>query len=82
MLPRPEPRSVDLDPNDHPLRKWRIENKKNRDDLGAALGVSGVTVWRWEKRRQFPERQFWKTIEHVTGVSVVDLAIATSKAAE
>jgi hypothetical protein len=82
MLPRPEPRFVDVHPSDHPLRKWRIANKKNRDDLASALGVSGVTVWRWEAHRQFPERQFWKPIERVTGISVVDLATASRDAAE
>ena len=79
MLPRPEPRSIDL--HVHPLRKWRLANKKNRDDLAAVLGVSGVTVWRWEVRRQFPDRKYWKAIERFTGISNVDLAIAYRKAA-
>lgn len=29
--------------------------KLSREKAGAALGVDGITVWRWETRRSIPE---------------------------
>jgi DNA-binding XRE family transcriptional regulator len=84
-LPQSKPHSVDSQ-GIHPLRKWRLENKKTRDDLAAAVGVSGVTITRWENgARRIPDGKL-PVVSAKTGIPRTklrpDLAALMREAAE
>ena len=36
------------------LKAWREANKLSRDDAAELIGVSRVTLWRWESGRSMP----------------------------
>ena len=38
------------------LQDYRNSLKLSREKAGKALGVSGITVWRWETGRSMPEK--------------------------
>jgi DNA-binding XRE family transcriptional regulator len=80
MLSRPEPRPIAAA---HPLKTFRKKHNPplSQEDLASLLGVDRVTVARWELQHRFPERKFWKAIEDVTGISISDLAVASTASA-
>jgi transcriptional regulator with XRE-family HTH domain len=39
----------------HELKKWRLRNNYSQTDLARALGVSNITISRWERQeREIP----------------------------
>jgi len=56
MLPRPEPRSVDLHPNVNPLRAYRADQKVTLEQLADMFGVNKTTVLRLEEGQIPAER--------------------------
>lgn len=58
----------------HPLRQFRETNGLSRDRLGELLGVTGMTIYRWERGERMPQPSDWTKIETVTGVSPAALA--------
>jgi DNA-binding XRE family transcriptional regulator len=84
LLPQSKPHSVDVPV--HPLRQWRLENKKTRDDLAAAVGVSGVTVTRWESGARRIHDEKLPVVAAKTGIPRTklrpDLAALMQEAAE
>lgn len=57
--------------NAHPFAQFRLaqEPRLTQDDLGAKLGVDGMTVSRWERGDHLPRKRLWPKIEEVTGVT-------------
>lgn len=55
------------------LRQRRDELKMSQEDLGAAVGVDGMTVSRWERGESLPQRRHWPKLLEVTSLSIVDL---------
>ncbi len=52
----------------HPLRIWRDERGMSRRGLADKLGVSEMSVWRWESGQLLPKRGHWAMILKVTGI--------------
>ena len=57
----------------HPIRKRRKELKLTLDGLGARLGRSGQTVWRWENGSRLPRRKDLPLIEKELGLSPAEV---------
>jgi transcriptional regulator with XRE-family HTH domain len=55
--------------NNHPLAKWRSENRITQEALAGDLGVTSVTVWRWEHKKRAPKRTDLEKISKHTGLS-------------
>lgn len=56
---------------EHPLKLWREAQspKVSQETLGARLGVSGMTISRWEGGDIEPQKRQWDNIERVTGLT-------------
>ncbi len=52
----------------HPLHRYRNEHALSRRELATRLGVSEMSVWRWESGMLLPKRGHWATIKSVTGL--------------
>lgn len=51
------------------LKEWREANKLSRDDAAELIGVSRVTLWRWESGRSMPvEREMRAVLNATDGV--------------
>lgn len=48
------------------LEEWREAHGLSRDWVAAALGVSGVTVGRYERAERFPRREVIDAIYELT----------------
>lgn len=57
----------------HPLREYRQREKLTRKQLGAKLGVTGMTIYRWETGERLPQRGQWAKIAEVTGIAASTL---------
>jgi len=57
----------------HPLRQYREKEGLSQEALAERLGVTGMTVYRWETGARLPRRKDWPKIENETGVSVTTL---------
>ncbi len=55
------------------LRKRRDELSLSQEALGAAVGVEGMTVSRWERGESLPQRRFWPKLMEITGLPIADL---------
>lgn len=62
----------------HPLQIFRETQSPpwSQSRMAGVLGVSRVTVWRWERGDRFPERDLWPKIRDLTGLSIDDLGRA------
>lgn len=62
----------------HPLKTFRESQAPpwSQSQMANALGVSRVTVWRWERGDRFPERELWPKIRSLTGLRIDDLESA------
>jgi transcriptional regulator with XRE-family HTH domain len=57
----------------HPLKKYRDAHKITQVALAKELGVTNVTVWRWENGRRTPRLEDARNIARVTGLSAAEL---------
>ena len=58
----------------HPLAKYRLDNDKmSQEALGAKLGVTGVTVSRWENGIRQIDKNKLAEVAKLTGISPRDL---------
>lgn len=66
------------------LRAFRTQQGWTLDQLGRLIGVSGVTVHRWETRKARPSLDDVETIERVSGgmVTVSDFMRAAGAVAD
>lgn len=80
---------VGMNASVHPLAAYR--NAQNppltRAELGQLLGVSRITVWRWESGKREPDEVLLPRIREVTGLRPSELggkaaAVARLEAAE
>lgn len=55
------------DRDSHPLRRFRAERNMSQEALARELGVSVLTVYRWEKGTM-PRRKDWRRIREATGI--------------
>ncbi len=55
------------------LRRARKNKKISMRQLGEAIGVGEMTVWRWEKERVAPRRKMLPLLANVLGVELRDL---------
>jgi transcriptional regulator with XRE-family HTH domain len=58
----------------HPLRAYRESRGLSQEALAAELGVTGMTIYRWEKGRRIPQRKDWSRIRLVTGINPAEFA--------
>lgn len=67
----------------HPLQAFRESRvpPMSRKALADKIGVTDVSIWRWEKRERKPDRDLLEKINQVTGIPVAAL-IGVSEAAE
>jgi len=60
--------------NSHPLAKYRLANDRmSQEALGAALGVTGVTVSRWENGVRLIDKNKLADVAKLTGIPARDL---------
>lgn len=59
--------------NNHPLAKYRREKGMTQDALGRELGVTPVTVWRWEHGKRTPRPSQVLAIAEKTGIDAGEL---------
>lgn len=55
------------------LRRARKNKRLSMRQLGEAMGVDPMTVWRWEKERVAPRRKMLPLLANVLGVELRDL---------
>lgn len=56
-----------------PLWLRRIEADLTRNDLASAIGVNGITLWRWETNRNVPSVAQLLALSRALGVPAQDL---------
>lgn len=66
----------------HPLRTYRQKRKLRQAELAAQLGVTGMTVSRWERGVRMPKPSDWPRITEVTKVTPAQLAEFVSSGSE
>jgi transcriptional regulator with XRE-family HTH domain len=57
----------------HPLVKYREQHGMTQEALGRELGVTPVTIWRWEHRKRTPRREDAARISEKTGIPTLEL---------
>lgn len=57
----------------HPLEKYRKDKGLSREALGKELGVSGVTVGRWENKKRKVADDLLSAISEKTGIPQTEL---------
>ena len=57
----------------HPLRKFRERQGLSREELAIRLGVTGMTVYRWEAGQRMPRQKHWPKIKEVANVTPVQM---------
>lgn len=51
----------------------RAELGLSQVELGARIGVDGMTVSRWERGESVPRRRFWAKLEEITGLQIGEI---------
>lgn len=54
----------------HELVAYRKREGLTRSQLAAEIGVSRITVWRWEEGKQFPDDEYLPMLAQRLGISV------------
>ena len=57
----------------HPLAKYRAERHITQETLAGELGVTPMTIWRWENEKRTPRRKDAKNISEKTGIPVLEI---------
>jgi transcriptional regulator with XRE-family HTH domain len=57
----------------HPLQTWRVGQGLSRQALGKELGVSGVTIGRWESGTRKVDLALVPKVARKTGIAPRDL---------
>lgn len=60
-------------PSNLALMAFRQDRGLSRAELGAALGVTEVTIWRWETGKRAPRGDDLKRVCDFTGISAAVL---------
>jgi DNA-binding XRE family transcriptional regulator len=60
----------------HPIAAGRNRLGLTLDEFGRDLGVSGMTVWRWEQGRSLPHRKRWNDLEAKIGCPIGEILAA------
>jgi len=70
MLPIPKLEAVAANPlcREHPLRIWRIQARLTLKQVAKYVGVTEMTVWRWEDRRVNPNARQRASLCQLTGM--------------
>ena len=68
------------DPN--PITAARQRLGKSQDELGAFVGVDGMTVSRWERGESLPQRRFWPKLEEICERPIAEILAAAHKRSE
>lgn len=55
------------------LSRWRDERRLSQEEVGDLIGVSAMTVSRWERGNHVPRRTLWPKITEKTGLRPSDL---------
>jgi transcriptional regulator with XRE-family HTH domain len=55
------------------LKKLRKQNKISQEELAYRVGVSVMTIWRWERGEYGPEFDHLEMIAQALGVRIRDL---------
>lgn len=58
------------------LAAWLSEHDQNREALARDIGVSREAIWRWAAGQRIPRITHLVEIERVTGIPIVEWAIA------
>lgn len=54
----------------HELVAYRKQKRLTRSEFAGQIGVSRITVWRWEEGRQFPDDEYLPILATTLGISV------------
>ena len=65
----------------HPIQAYRERNNLTLEAMGDLVGVSGVTILRWEKRQRTPRGEHLRRLCAVTAIPAADLVGVTESAA-
>lgn len=57
------------------LTQYRKDNGLSRADVGEILGVSPITVWRWEQGQRFPSLKHLPAVAKMCGRSIEELIV-------
>lgn len=55
------------------LTKYREDLGLSRGKLAESMGVSAVTIWRWETGERRPARKYVPKVAEMTGIPAVEL---------
>jgi DNA-binding XRE family transcriptional regulator len=64
----------------HPIAAGRNRLGKTQDEFGRDVGVSGMTVWRWEQGTSLPRRKHWPKLEEMIGCPIEKILAAGKRA--
>ena len=59
--------------SDHPLAKYRKNRDITQEALALELGVTPMTIWRWENDKRTPRRVDATRIAEKTGIPVLEI---------
>jgi len=57
----------------HPLARYRAERQITQEALATELGVTPMTIWRWENDKRTPRREDATNISKKTGIPVLEI---------
>lgn len=58
---------------EHPLTVRRAELGLTRKELGDAMGVEAMTIYRWERGSSLPRRKYWPKLTELTGLEIAEI---------
>jgi len=53
----------------NPLKVWRANHKLSQKHAAKLIGVSTMTLSRWERGDHFPHKKHWQLIEDATKIA-------------
>jgi len=65
--------------SEHCIAERRAELGLSQVELGARVGVDGMTVSRWERGESVPRRRFWSKLEEITGLQIGEILIEAAE---
>ena len=61
---------------EHIIARCRRELGLSRPAFGERVGVTGMTVYRWERGESLPRRKHWQKLEDETGRPIQEILAA------